>query len=329
MMQANKLQAMAFVFCLAYLLSVPGGVQGYPVVDPTRDYERLGPARQAGLRADRARIPALVAILQEKPTPTRFLMETTLLSVAQLGATDALPAINALAQGAKDQDGKDLVEPDVVSAARARLIAEAAAGPDTGTPAQAQAKLGRFYQELGETPAALNAVMRGYEAAQPKAADLPPRNPVEFYAIRQLADMAYRSAYRGFAQLPGVSQVDFALDARSALKVRLAPLSDAERAAWLVQDLSRKAVFGDTENAEAQLGGELGTAASAVAAAKLQEMGQHTAQYKHAAFTGLFNLLVRSGGPERTLLDHFKNDPDPTIAGDAGDGGRGELIAGY
>ena len=319
---------------LACLLLAHGSAFGYSVADPTHDLGRLGPARQAGLRADRTRIPDLIAILQEKPTPTRFLMETTLLSLAQLGATDALPALNALTQSGKGQDGKDQVEPNVVHAAiagHARLIAEAAAGPDTGSPVQAQAKLVRFFSELGETPADLNAALLAYtkEAAKASGADVAPKYPVELYAVRQLADMAYRSRFQGFTKLPGMAEVNFALDARSALKVRLAPLSNAERAAWLVQDLSSKSVFGDTENAEAQLGGELGTIASAVAAVKLQEMGQHTTQYKRAAFTGLFNMLARSGGPERTLLDQFKNDPDPIIAEDARDGGRGEFIAGY
>ena len=316
---------------LACLLLAHGSAFGYSVADPTHDLGRLGPARQAGLRADRTRIPDLIAILQEKPTPTRFLMETTLLSLAQLGATDALPALNALTQSGKGQDGKDLVEPNVVHAAiaaRARLIAEAAAGPDTGSLAQAKVKLNRFYSELGETPVDLNAALRVYPLAQ-KAFDVPPRNPVELYAMRQLADMAYRSAYRGFTSLPRMLQVNFVLDPRSALKVRLARLSNAERASWLVQDLSTKSVVTDPEQAEIQLAGELGTTASAIAGAKLQEMDQNHTKYGRAAFNALFGVLSVSGGPERILLKHFESDPNPFIAEYARNGGTSEFIAGY
>lgn len=290
------------------------------------DEERLRPARQAGLRSDRTRTLDLIAILQEKPTPTWFLMETTLHSLAQLGANDALPAINVLTK-----NSKGLVEPNVVHAAiaaRARLIAEAAAGPDTGSLAQAKVKLNRFYSELGETPVDLNAALRVYPLAQ-KAFDVPPRNPVELYAMRQLADMAYRSAYRGFTSLPRMLQVNFVLDPRSALKVRLARLSNAERASWLVQDLSTKSVVTDPEQAEIQLAGELGTTASAIAGAKLQEMDQNHTKYGRAAFNALFGVLSVSGGPERILLKHFESDPNPFIAEYARNGGTSEFIAGY
>ena len=330
----QKFRAIAATFLFTCLLLPLGGVYGAPGEFRMHDEERLRSARQAGLRADRTHVPDLIAILQEKPTPTRFLMETTLHSLAQLGATDALPALNALTQSGKGQDGKGLVEPNVVNAARAaraRLVAEAAAGPDTGSPVQAQAKLDHFYSELGETPTDLNAALQAYtkEAAKPGGADIAPKYPVELYAVRQLADIAYRSAYKGFTNLPGMSQVNFALDARSALKVRLAPLSDAERASWLVQDLSTKAVVTDPEQAEIQLAGELGTTASAIAGAKLQEMDQNHTKYGRAAFNALFGVLSVSGGPERILLKHFESDPNPFIAEYARNGGTSEFIAGY
>ena len=70
--------------------------------------------------------------------------------------------------------------------------------------------------------------MRGYQAAQPKAFDPPPRNPVELYAVRRLADMAYRSRFQGFTELSGMAEANSDLDARSALKVRPAPLLNVE-----------------------------------------------------------------------------------------------------
>ena len=298
------------------------------------DEERLRPTRQAALQADRTRIPGLIAILQEKPTPTRFLAETTLLSVAQLGATDALPAINALIQSGNDKNGRAIVEPNVVHAAiaaRARLIAEADDSPDTGAPAQAQAKLNRFYTVLEETPTQINAGLLAYSsaAAKPTGADVGPQYPVELYAVRMLADMAYRSAFKGFVSLPGMTSINFDLDPRSALKVRLAPLSEAERAKWLVQDLSHKTVTADTEEAEIQLASELGTVGSAAAAVQLQEMDQNPTHYGRAAFNALFGVLSASGGPERALLKHFEQNPDPFIAEYARNGGTSDFIAGY
>jgi hypothetical protein len=298
------------------------------------DEIRLKSTRQVGLEMEQTRIPDLIAILQENPTPTRFLMETTLLSVAQLGATKALPAINALAQSDKNQNSKVLVNPNIVHAAiaaRARLIAEADSGPDDGSLTQAQAKLNIFYSELGETPADLNAALLTYnkEAAKPNGADVAPSYPTELYAVRMLADMAYRSAFKGFTKLPGMAEVDFSQDPRSALKVRLAPLSDSERAAWLVEDLSHKTALTETEDAEIQLAGELGTLASAAAASKLQEMERDHAEYGRAAFNALFGALTVSGGSQKMLLKHFEKDPNPFIAEYAQNGGANNFIAGY
>ena len=174
--------------------------------------------RRAGLQFDRSQIQTLTGIVQEKPTPSRFLMETTLHSLARMGATDALPAVDALIQGGGGTGGNDAVDPNVVNAARAaraRSVAEAAY-PDAGAAGQMQAKLARFYAELGETPASLNAAMLAYMNGPAKnvGPGISPKYPVELYALRELADMAYSSPQRNFTSaLPGMVDVDFALDA--------------------------------------------------------------------------------------------------------------------
>ncbi len=291
-----------------------------------RDQEKLGPTRRAGLQQDRTQIPTMVALLRRTPMPDRFLMDTALHSLAQMGAVDALPPINDLIQSSKDINISNYAK-----AARARLLAESEAGPGPDNDVQAQAKLDRFYEELGETPADINEGVTLYlkELKSRVGPGVPPKFPAELYAMRELADMAYHSQYTGFASLVGMSQIQFNLDGRSALKVRLASLSQSDRVAWLVQDLSTKQSITDEENAEIQLAGDLGPSAGQAAAVKLLEMDQHRDKYSRAGFSALFSVITMSGSDGRNVLDHFKNDPNPLIAEYAKRGGGGQFIEAY
>lgn len=334
MKPGTYLQAGAVTLSLMCLLAGQPAVSAFPQGASAHDQERLGPARRAGLRSDRTQIPALIAIVQEKPSPNRFVMETALHSLAQLGATDALPAIDALLENGRNADSDVATDPNVINAAkaaRAHLVAEDAASPETNAVGQTQAKLTRFYSELGETPAELNEAILAYTNGPAKdiRPDSAPKYPVELYAMRELADMAYHSPQRDFVALAGVAQVDFQLDGRSALKIRLAPMSPTERLAWLVQDLSQKTKLSDDGYAEIQLAGDLGPEAGKAAVVKLQEMDQHRDVYTYTAFSALFGVVSISGDAEPAFWKHFEADADGRVAQYAQRRGAGEFIAGY
>ncbi len=291
-----------------------------------RDQEKLGPTRRAGLQQDRTQIPDMVALLHRAPAPDRFLMDTTLHSLAQMGAVDALPSMNDLIQSSADINVSNYAK-----AARSRLLAESEAGSEPDNDIQAQAKLERFYKELGETPDDINAGVTTYlkNLKVRVGPGVAPKFPAELYAMRELADMAYHSQYRGFTRLAGMSQIQFILDGRSDLKVRLAPLLQADQIIWLVQDLSKKQSMTDEESAEIQLASDLGPAAGQAAAAKLLEMDQHRDKYSRAGFSALFSVITMASGDDHSILDHFKNDPNPLIAEYARRGGGGQFIEAY
>ena len=282
--------------------------------------------RRAGLQGDRTQIPDMVLLLQRTPAPDRLLMDTTLHSLAQMGATDALASINALIQSNKDTNIVNYAK-----AVRARLLAESQAGFQPDNDVQAKGKLDRFYKELGETPGDINAGVAAYlkNLASRVGPGVAPQFPMELYAMRELADMAYHSQYAGFTKLPGLSQAQFNLDGRSALKVRLAPLSAADQIAWLIDDLSKKKVITEEESAEIQLASDLGPSAGQSAAAKLWDMDQHRDNYSRAGFSALFSVITMSGDEESNLWDHFKNDPNPLISEYAERGGGGQFIEAY
>ncbi len=129
--------------------------------------------------------------------------------------------------------------------------------------------------------------------------------------------------------LAGMSQAQFNLDGRSALKVRLAPLSPPDQIAWLIQDLSKKKYITEDESAEIQLAGDLGPAAGQSAAAKLWDMDQRRDKYSGAGFSVLFSVITMSGDDEKNIWDHFKNDANPLIAEYAKRGGGGQFIEAY
>lgn len=202
------------------------------------EQEEMVQLRQAGLHGDHSRVPAMIEALQHPAHPNYVL--TSLLALAQLGATDALPAIDGLINDNKDQNVVNFAK-----AARARLVAEDSAKGIKDSQAQAAAEVNRFYQELGLTSTSLNAGVAAYEEVlrQNRASPVitmdadPPVAPIELFAMRELADMAYQSSHSAFASLPDVAVVDFGLDPDSALKVRLAPLPHDQRIATMLDEM--------------------------------------------------------------------------------------------
>ena len=277
----------------------------------------LNQMRQAGLRGDRSQLPRMVEIFQNPPgaefADVAYQDRLSLLRpLAQLGATEALPALEEVIQSdpTKPFPGQpyaDLWENEQVIAAakavKARILAQSATQGMTDDKARAAALVKQFFQELGQTPETLNAAVTAYQLKDRQHLEAAKHNPeyrhdsapVALFAVRELADMAYRDRYKGLTSLPGVARVDFAQDAGAALKVRLAPLSRGQRVATLVEEISRKEMGDNDDLRRAQLLADEGPSALPMIAAKLQDFKAHREHYrgKFGTFGGL-SILSRA-----------------------------------
>lgn len=204
-------------------------------------------------------------------------------------------------------------DPDDVAfarAARARLLAEAAGQGINSGPAQAAAKVARFYQALGLTPASLNAAVSA-ESNDPRPRYQREAAPLAVYALRELADMVYRGNYRDYASLPGVAVVDFTPDGPAALKMRLAPLPQPQRMDTMLGELSHKDKLLKEDNFEIQLAADEGLSASHAVAARLRYMQAHREQFAGIGFAALFDVLRGVGDKEQApLVAQFQHDSD-------------------
>ncbi len=303
----------------------------HPDPAQTRRYEaedshRIGSYRQAGLDKDRSRIHDILAdppavrpdhhASSPRPDYDHRVPEGyvfgMLRALAQMRAVEALPFFRAYA-GLSPNSGLSRF----AAAAAARLNAEMEhGGPD--------AQVRRLLAELGMSAQDLNAALA--EHADPKkllpdgrwvsvVSSHPLSPPVEVYAVRELADIIYQG---GFAPLPTLEAIDFSRDYPSALKLRLASLSSAERLAALIAELSCRTVVRGETNYDIQLAINESAAAAQAAAAELDKMAADPAAYNqlkhHAGFSCLFYIIAGVGDPAYLLvLERFLESPSPFV----------------
>ena len=316
------LTAAPVLLVLTVFLLLAGTVCAEPIHPSAANFtsvrnDWLARMRQAGLRGDRSQIHYMVEAFQNPPgedSDVSYAIRLSLLRpLAQLGATEALPALEDVIQSdpkkpLPGQTYADLWENQEIiassKAVKARILAQSATQGMTDGKARAAALVRQFYQELGHTPDTLNAAVAAYEAQNKRhlqASRLDPdvldnAVPVELCAVRELADMAYHDRYRGFTSLPDVARVDFAQDAGAALKVRLAPLSRGQRVAALVEEISQEKIGDGQVVRRAQLLVDEGPSALPVIAAKQQDFKAHREQYREKLgghFGGLSILIKR------------------------------------
>lgn len=282
---------------------------GLPQPVLTQDKNEPAQLHGAGLRGDHSQIPAMIAALQ-KPQPNWFYSSPALHALSRMGVTDALPAIEPLIQN----DKYPIVSREA-KIAKARILAEDAAKGISG-PSQAKVKIETFYSNLDLTTDDINTQVADYEnqlAQQLKANtyDGTLLKPLELFAMEDIADMVYHGSYPDYATLSGVAQLNFQLDAASALKMRLAPLAQSQRLTVLTDELS-----GDTSNDlknlyKMQLIADEEAAGGKVVAAKLLQMDANKAHYTTENFRTMFRTLVAIGDPSQaSLIQHFKSQGD-------------------
>lgn len=316
----------SFALCLMSLPLCPSASLAFGGGPTANNDAWMQATRRAGRQADGRQVTRLTKALRDgsylASDPNAV---ATLLALSQIGSADALPAIDALLAQEQKKTTPDSDAVNAALVARARILAQQGTETIPGGLV-----LRRFYAALQQTPEQINAGVAGYVLARSKlVSDLRVDPPLGVYALRTVADMAYQRRGTDFVQSPEATALNFAADPRSELKVRLAPLSDPERAAWLVETLSHSRVVADQEYYEIQLAGDLGAIVEPLAAAKVQQMRNGQEKSPSAAYSALFGVLCLSGEVGRAIVKPYKQDKDPLIADGARYGAAGTFTAGY
>lgn len=281
---------------LLWLLATTSGVCMSP--QPTaKQANELAGFRQAGLTKDHSQVPALLAAL--KNPPERFYTFNALHTLAQIGATEALPAVNSLLATSHDID---LVNYAV--AAKARILAESGAQAVKDPKARARAKLAALYQGTSLTPEALNGAAKVYQVYASTPGE---PTPIGVYVMREAADILYQEGVA--SSMVETTPPDYLLDPASALKVRLAPLSHQNRVTTIIDELASDKVKPGEYRYELQLIGDENMKASRIIGNQLAIMDAHPEEYTSAGFANLFEASRGIGDKgQAALLKHFMDD---------------------
>ena len=323
-MEANSRIASA---CLAYKTGVPislavlfwllgagPGVCMSPQPS-AKEADMMAALHQAGLNKDRAQLPALLAALQKPDDPIkRSYAFVALHGLAQMGATEALPAIGTLLTTSHDTS---LV--NFAAASKARILAENGAQAIKDPKVRAQAKLAALYQQTKLTPDALNLDARYYQAHIGNPGE---PVPVGVCLMREAADVLYQEGVAS-ASLE-VAPPDYSLDPAAALKVQMAPLSPKARVSVLIGLLANIKKYTPSEPYATQLLADMGLAAEQAVDAKLVDMDLHQEQYDGLGFRALFNVLYCIGdSSQSSFVEDLARDQSREV------GYTAALIAGH
>jgi hypothetical protein len=170
---------------------------------------------------------------------------------------------------------------------------------------KAQAKVERFFRELGKSPAEVTAGAAAHYKKLISGTAWGGLMPMETYALQELADIVWRGPYQDYADLPQVQQTDFKQDGLAALKKQMAPLPPEAQRKSLIDTLA----VGDSAPQQ-QLLLNLGCVEAAQAVVdKLKEMDGDRKKYFRTGFGNLFQVLQASGDTSHAeLWTHFEAD---------------------
>ena len=295
----RKMSTMLAMAIVPMLLIVVPGICVSPQPSAKQASE-MAAFHQAGLNKNRVQLPALLAALQKPQDPTeRSSTFIVLHALAQMGATEALPAINALTSTSRDVS---LV--NFAAAAKARLLAESGAQAVKDPKARARAEIAALYRQTKLTPDALTQDARYYQA---HTGDPGEPVPVGVCLMREAADVLYQAGVASSAV--EATPPDYSLDPASALKVQMAPLSPKERINALMEQLSSIKKYTPSEPYATQLLADMGAAAEQAVDSKLVDMDLHQEQYDGLGFRALFNALYCIGDPSQSsFVEDFARD---------------------
>lgn len=277
-------------------------------VDPQEE-DKAETLHLAGLQNDRSQIPSLIVAIEEH-TPTWSTLPA-IHALARMGVTEALPALDWWIQ----DERRPIIQSEA-RVAKARIIALNGASSVKGASAQAASVISRFYSELGLTSVDINAAVADYYTRLEQqlrtntyrgSSSL--LKPVEVFAMQDVADMVYHGSYSAYASLPGVTQLNFQRDEASALKMRLAPLSRADRLNTLCKELAEDKTQALSNICKMQLIADEGSAGSQAVATKLRDMDAHQSLHTNENFRTLFRVLAATGDKSQgPLVQHFQDE---------------------
>ncbi|MGI4791419.1 MAG: hypothetical protein ACRYFS_21535 [Janthinobacterium lividum] len=252
--------------------------------------QRLTDITAAGLNHDMSQTNAIVLVLTNPPHPD--FKKAALLALARLGAVEAEPTINSVIAG------NDIDTSNYAKAALARLIAENT-GQGQSESVAATAKIAALLQASGLTVTEINMTVANHYK-NGGGSDGP--QPIEIYALREVADMIYQDTNMDFTKVPAVSQLKFEQDYPALLKIKLSSLATNERIETIISDLADKKTLTTKDYYEMQLGVNYGLPASQAAAAQLHKMSTAGIQYSPQGFTALLQILHGVGDKDQAAL---------------------------
>ena len=256
----------------------------------SEDAQQLTDITAAGLNHDMSQTSVIVLALNNPPHPD--FKKAALLALARLGAVDAEPSVNSVIAGS-DNDTSSYAK-----AALARLKAENVAQDESGT-AGAAARTSAFLQFSGLTVAQINQAVGEHYKNGGKC--IGPQ-PVEVYALREIADMVYQDKESDFAKVTAISNLNFEQDYPALLKVQLSGLNPAQRVKSIVSDLAGKTTLASQDYYEMQLGVSEGQPASQAAATQLNKMRAAEIKYSPEGFIALLQILHGVGDKNQAAL---------------------------
>lgn len=314
----GKMGAVSGATILFCLLAVGPGICFSPQPS-AKEANDMAALHRAGLTRDRSHLPALLAALKNPDDPIkRSYAFVALHALAQMGVTEALPAISTLLATSHNVS---LV--NFAIAAKARILAESGAQAVKDPQARARAKLAALYQQTKLTPDTLNQAAKEYQVYAST-----PGTPVPLgvCVMREAADVLYQEGVA--SSVVEAAPPDYSLDPASALKVQMAPLSPQARIATLVEQLAHRKYNQQAERYALQLLADMGASAEQAVDAKLVDMDQHQEQYDGLGFRALFDVLRGIGDASQTsLVQDFARDPTREAA-DAAAGALADVSSG-
>ena len=184
--------------------------------------------RRWGVTNQRDKIPELITIVQKEDAIELILI--AIRSLSWLGVSEALPDIDVVLKDHGKREDKQFPISDYLLIFRARLIAEA--GSKEGTPEQkAETKLRLFLESLHLTVESINTIVA-------KEKETFYEVNLETLALREIADMIYRSKDEALLQLTRKQELKFSIDEPADVKIRLSLKDQKQRVDWIINELA-------------------------------------------------------------------------------------------
>jgi hypothetical protein len=268
------------------------------------DAHRMAVTRQDGLSRDQSRVPTVVAMLRNPKH--RYDAYTALRALSHLSPVNAVVYTDEFLAATQDERHHTFL-----LAVRARVMAQQSASGIADPRIRAQTIVDRMFQELGINPDGATLVARSFTESKPLKGY---KVPIEVYAIRELADLAYTDRELLIPEVARSRGIGFEHDYPSLVKEKLAAKSAAERIRLLVDDLSKKSIGRGNACYDYQLLIDIGADAGQAVVAKIEAMRKNRQFESEIGFVSLFDVLKGLGDKaSASVLESFLSDESPQL----------------